>query len=323
VIGEFREMLRLAQPLVKIDSDNLQLAHGIRQPDYDLVMSAIDIPKDDRELRDELADVAQAILNQPTKITVGSAPLGTQVMTTLKQPIHPIALQSVMEPIYTQWDADHSGQNFWSYRRARPLLEWVPLAPFSQLALAEGWITARLLGHAYVAQNPEDLAWRIHVKNNQGDKHGWVTLPSTGPRSISKDDALGNVYELVALSSLEVYRKKSLAPLDPYRTLVEYGAAPWDEHHLASWVASGNHLDAAGDPLLEAADSAKERTALLLTGLKDMETRYLGYGKTTGKTVEELQRWARVEVSRIGVRAIESIRTKLRNASEDPYGGRA
>lgn len=325
--GEFKELLRLAQPLVQINTNNLQLAHGIDRPEYELVMSPLNIPQDDIALKAELEEIAQGILGQQTRIPVGPQRSGTQVMTTLKQPLHPVALQSVMEPIFTQWDADRLGQNFWSYRRARPLLEWVPLSPAAQAALAKGWVTARLLGYAYAAQNAEDLSWEIRVKTgNPGARSGaWVTLAKSAPRSITPDDALGNVFELVAMTALEVYRTQSLAPLDPFQALVDLGAAPWTEHRLAMWVDSGNGIDAAGSPIADDATTPSDRKQSLLDGLAAMETAFTAHARmaeTSGLSIDALQKYPRIEVARLALSAVEAIRSDLINAVALDHGGK-
>jgi len=325
--GEFRELLRLAQPLVRIDTDNLQLAHGVDRPDYELVMSPLNIPPQDHQLRADLEEVAQSVLGQPTVIVVGSQRSGTQVMTTLKQPIHPVALHSVMEPIYTQWNSDHLGQNFWSYRRARPLLEWVPMAPSSRQALAEGWVTARLLGWARTVQDLQDLSWQIEVRTAPANGHPgqWRRISATGPRTVSRDDALGCVFESVAMSSLEVYRTKSLETLAPFQALVDYGAAPWSQHRLASWVQSGTGIDPDGDPILTNAPSESERSDHLLQGLADMERAFLAHARMpmeSGLSVDGLQRLAQIEVARLGIAAVGAVRTKIRTADALDHGGR-
>lgn len=316
--GEFAEMLRLSQPLIKIDTNAYQLAHGDDKPPVEVVMSPLDIPQDDRELIAELKDIAQGILHHETEIPIGRQRGGTQVMTRLTAPIHPVAVQSVMEPIYTQWASDHLGKTFWSYRRARPLLESVPMSPVAKQALAEGWVAARLLGYAYAAQNREDNRWEIRVKSGTpGTGAHWVTLPKSGPRAISKDDALGNVFELVAMTTLEVYRSKSLAPLEPFQTLVDLGAASWNEHWLRTWVHSGDGRDVAGEPILAEGSTAAERRDLLLKGLESMEDRFAVYAKLPDKkTVGELQRLPRAEIARLGIAAVEAIRAKVDNDDE-------
>ena len=325
--GEFRELLRLAQPLVKIDIDNLQLAHGVNRPDYELVMSPLNIPPQDHQLKAELEEVAQAVLGQQTSIVVGPQRSGTQVMTTLKQPIHPVALQSVMEPIYTQWNSDHLGQNFWSYRRARPLLEWVPMAPTSKQALAEGWVTARLLGWARTIQNLEDLSWHIEVRTApaSGGAGQWQRITATGPRAVTPDDALGCVFESVAMSSLEVYRTKSLESLAPFQALVDYGAVPWSRHRLASWLQSGTGIDSAGQPILTNAADVSERSDQLLQGLADMERAFLAHARMptdSSLSVDDLQRLPRIEVARLAIAAVSAIRTKFQTAGALDHGGR-
>lgn len=324
--GEFKEMLRLAQPLVSIDIESLQLAHGIDKPEYELVMSPLNIPADDKALRAELEEIAQSILGKPTSVAIGQQRWGTQVMTTLKQPLHPVVFKSVMEPIFTQWDADHLGQTFWAFTRARPLLEWVPLSPASQRALAEGWITARLLGYAQTRQNSQDLKWELRVRNDRlpGKPGRWVKLPNTGPRSITPDDALGNLFELVAMTSLEVYRSKSLDPLQPFQALIDLGASPWTEHRLAQWVTAGKGIDPDGGPILKNASNAAERREELLRGLEAMKTAFVAHGTMPEKPelpIDELQKLPRIELARLAIAAVESIRSKFLGANELDHGG--
>ncbi len=321
----FKNLLQYAKPLVNVDVDGLQLAHGIDRLDYELVMTPLNIPAGDSKLLLELQEIAQGVLGHATTIPVGPQRWGTQVMTSLKQPLHPVAFKSIMEPVFTQWESDHLGQSFWAYRRARPLLEWTPMSPAAQRDIAEGWITARLLGYAHVVQDPQDFVSRIRVwSGTPGVAGSWEWLPNTGPRAITPDDALGNVLELVATSSLEVYRSKSLKPLQPFQTLLELGAAPWDKHRLHQWIKTGNGIEDSGSPILAAQENAQLRLAVANAGLDSMEIAYRAHEempRSSGESVGALQRLPRIEVARLALNAVRALREKLSSEGVMNHGG--
>jgi hypothetical protein len=324
--SEFAELMRYAQPLVQFDADAMQAAHGIDRLSFDLVMTELDVP-DDKALKKKLAEIAHAALGGPVDLKFGKQRGEMQVMTVLTSPLHPVAFRSLMEPIFTQWQADLHGENFWKYRRARPLLEWVPLTPDAQLTLAEGWVVGRLLGRINLEQQPEDLTWRIRVKAPGTGRAGreWWTLPANAPRAIEPEGALGNLLELVAMSSLEVYRNKTLDPLDPYRAILKLGAAEWRSSTLEAWVTRGEGRESTGDAIAEEAGTPEERVESLLEGLHQMELRFTEQSREpmdSADGVGDLQLRPSVEAARLGLRAVAAVRAQVQAATIAKKAGR-
>lgn len=321
LVGQFREMLKYAMPLVKIDSERYQMAHGRSVPLVNFQLAPLNIPDWDTELLDELRDAALAVRKQPTRIDVSLTGSGTNVITVLQQPVHPVAVDNIMRPILGQWDAEHTRSTFWRYTRARPITEWVPIAPDAQDALALGWITARLLGHARLAQRL-DGSPTIEVVVGAGAKTRWMATPTEGIRPITSDDALGNVFEMYALATLEVYRGASLDPLEPFTRLVDIGKTRLEAkvipaHLLRQWVLTGEGLIAEGSPVLQdaithlnlPAATQAERAQVLVNALEHMESLYRAdIDQIEGEDVDELQSRAGLEVVHLALDAIARLR---------------
>jgi hypothetical protein len=79
--------------------------------------------------------------------------LGDVEIYAALNPLCPSGIQSLTDPVLsalgtmTTSAAPGKPSSFWSMRRARPLLESIPLPKSSQIALTRGWITARLMGY--------------------------------------------------------------------------------------------------------------------------------------------------------------------------------
>lgn len=323
LVSQFREMLKHSMPLVKIDSERYQMAHGRSVPLVEFVLAPLNLPSGDTEIVNALRDVAAEVRHEPTTISVSSTGSGTSVITTLKQPVHLVAVDSIMAPILGQWDATRGDPDLWKFTRTRPVSEWVPMAPDAQLALAVGWLTGRLLGRARLSARP-DGGRVIEVRVGVGASARWVALSTEGIRRVNVDNALGNLYELYTLAQIEVYRSASLDPLRPFNELLEAGSRDPDEHPIRTWIDLGEGLDEAGAPVLAqaitqlgmpASDPA-ERADIVLKALDQMEALYReDAGLVDGPTdIGDLQDRVGLEVVPLALHAIADLRELARVA---------
>lgn len=279
LVDQFTMMLDRAMPLVQIDSRRHQMAHGRSVPLIDLVLAPLNVPDDDTELIGRLNDAAAFLKNEKTSISLSLSGSGTSVISTLRQPVHPVAVDSLMAPILGQWDSARNDPDFWKFTRARPIQEWVPLSPDAQLALARGWLTSRLLGRARFTRVAADRQ-TIEVLLGEPPKGLWTAISNVGVRRVTPDDGLGNLYEMYTIAQLEVYRTASTDPLIPFNALMEVGVRHKSDHPLRHWIETGVGvvdsetavLSQAIDRLNLAADSPGQRADVALKALDQMAT---------------------------------------------------
>jgi hypothetical protein len=111
------------------------------------------------------------------QIDSGAAQHATEVDVTtfLANPVHPVVMRSVMDPIRREWDqnapADNTRSAFWSYRRARSLDTFVPVPRSTQATLVRGWIVGRVLGQLHGESDPQDwLSSGVSIWTPDGDR---------------------------------------------------------------------------------------------------------------------------------------------------------
>ncbi|MDR1441032.1 MAG: tubulin-like doman-containing protein [Bifidobacteriaceae bacterium] len=235
-IGQFQAMVRASLPLIAIDPDMAGKIHGHAQPPFNLHMTAMNVPRD---LAAKLEEVAHALLNSPQPITTTTNPKSdVMMMTLLREPYQMMAIASIMDPIVDQWSKLAYGKDFWTWRRARPLPEWVPLSPLALADLVRGWFMARLRGQAYASGDRKSLFLEVGGRT--------MPLAKDGIRPAAAEDQVGMVAEGLALAQLEAFRERSLEVIEPYRELIKLGASLDDDTNpLTAWVREGGPTAAA------------------------------------------------------------------------------
>ena len=113
-----------------------------------------------------------------TKVFVESDRAFIDAFAVLSEPYQPVVFDSLMRPIAEEW-GDRSKtadgrEEFWRWRRARSLPEFMPAAPAVRRAMVRGWFTASILGQITF----DDLAVKIFVPNPVGGKGKWASFPN-------------------------------------------------------------------------------------------------------------------------------------------------
>ena len=151
-------------------------------------------------------------------------------LSTLRHPVHPLAIESLMRPISERWSAvtDHDGsmQRFWRFRRARPLDEFVPTSQVQLRCMLRGWFTAELLGLIHIRDG------RIAI---DADPLGASRLVPFPGRLLSSPflterwsgvDVLASVLESMPLAMvLATLNSGSLGMFAAYQALAELGGS--------------------------------------------------------------------------------------------------
>lgn len=241
--GQLIAALRAGAPLVRINPAVLTRVHGT-SPSFSLQFSEIPLPEKS-PARAALKRVLEARgLDNPSvdqAFTDGEAQF-IDVFTVLTEPYEPVVFDSLMRPIMSDWGAkrgtDFDREEFWRWRRARPLPEALPLHPGTLQAMVRGWFVAGLLDQ--LQEKPLGIWVPASAANN--GRAGYVPFEDPllsgsgrGPES------LPDVLESLSIALLRVNDEESLAPMLPYHRLLELGqgsvhALPAE---LEAWVDNG------------------------------------------------------------------------------------
>ncbi|MFZ8998523.1 MAG: hypothetical protein ACO3D0_09135, partial [Ilumatobacteraceae bacterium] len=166
-----------AQPLVELNEawrDRTHQAVGVSP--FQFSLNKISLSETDPGY-DDVVKVLETKLGKnnvsshlSTGLAKGSDDRTIEIFSILR-PLTPSCFESLVHPIVSKWreataKAADGDSKFWLHRRARPLLETVPLRRDVLETLARGWTTARLLN-------------RIDVDEHSGEV---VIHTPTGPR---------------------------------------------------------------------------------------------------------------------------------------------
>lgn len=163
--------------------------------------------------------------------------------------INPVVLDSFMEPIARSWSqaapSASSRATWWGdYSRARPLSEFVPLAPDVLHATIVGWFLADSLNLLRRSSPQPNLGMLVEIWDSKYSQ--WVAFPypllgvGVNPEEI---ELLPAILQSVALALVDVNSQGSLAPLEAYGVLRRIG----EDHSriLSEWV---HHAKLPGGP---------------------------------------------------------------------------
>lgn len=245
-VPKLMQALDSAAPLVDIDN-NVMRALGT-DISFDRIITQVpflNIP----EFGERIEQTLRSAGVQKVEMTTDSTVQEISISSTLKAPVYPIAVKSLLGPISEDWAVaamSNVGMNaFWNRRRARRMDEFIP-APYETIAaMTRGWFTGRILGVVEVdSQSGLAQIGRLHRE------------PAEFPhprldQSPDKRDALPLILEALALAYVEVSRRGDLSPLEAYCELrdlgrsgeasgvLDYGYGNTANPLLTAWIMEG------------------------------------------------------------------------------------
>jgi hypothetical protein len=216
-----------------------------------------------------------------------------------------MAFDTIMRPIHAQWTAmrGHPGQarSFWTWRRARPLIESLPISHEQVERMALGWTVAGILGlreNWTTGSNAKDHVTHVKVWDSSEDR--WSEFPAPMlDRQASGFSLFPAVLASCSLAMLEANAASSLAPLTPYHALIALAdTAP--QGPLGRWILEGRTVT-TGAPQPNAdkagtrADTPEHRRAEVVERLiRDQESLFADHCQRTtdmGDPFLEDQAW--------------------------------
>ncbi len=290
--GQLKSTIGRAQPLVNIDREVLALVHDKQEVATTLIMSPIPVSSSSEAAklaRDVLATSRSTLedLNNPFTDAEGQE---VSIFGVLTEPYEPVVFSSLMKPLVDEWaevrQSDDARQSFWTWRRARPLAEFVPAAPAVRRAMLRGWFTALLLGQLRGHVTPGG-AVSIWAPSPTGGNGGWMNFPHPLLRtSANTAETIGALLESLPLALMATYAERKLQPLRPYHRLRDLGAAGSQQGfenyealgaELADWLSQGRVTVGAPDPderVGTPRDDIETRRARLLSRLEELRNAY-------------------------------------------------
>jgi hypothetical protein len=278
--GQLIAALNASAPLVKINSQVLVQVHD--EAEARSTISFSELPFADKSpAKDRLRKVLQA-RGQWTPEVEKAFTDGDQsfidMFATLNRPYEPVVFDSLMQPIAREWGKRSRNsdliQEFWRWRRARPLPESLPLSPSVREAMVRGWFTASRLGHLRLGND------QVHIFVPSARGRGeWLQFPDpllTGSM-IAPQQYLPVVLESILLAMVEVNTTASLKPMQPYHRLRDLGRSGSGgveryedlNAELRTWILDG---DAA-----TATDTWEQRKQTVVENFKRLGDSYVEF----------------------------------------------
>ncbi|MBU2076224.1 MAG: tubulin-like doman-containing protein [Actinobacteria bacterium] len=260
-----------AQPLVGIKKSVLVAVHQ-----RDTVESEIFFSEFPVSLESPGGQVIKSVLSakgawsdQLVKNFVDTERASIDAFTVLTEPYEPVVFDSLMKPIAEEWGnrsktAD-GREEFWRWRRARPLPEFIPVAPSVRKAMVRGWFTAAILQQLVL--DPTESS--IFVPSPQAGVPG-TQMPFPSPLLATTVTApyeyLPIVLESLTMALVDVNVSATLDPVKPYtrlRRLGESGAGELDSYQvvnseLADWIRTASLAAGAPTPRADQVGSVSD-----------------------------------------------------------------
>ncbi len=135
--------MEFATPMVRLNRNAYQSFHD-GDVGYSSEVSSIPLSSAyENDRRQVLNILEKAGVNTAKAFYTNGSSKSVNVTRFLGTFVHPVVMDSVMGPILDQWSEADS--NFWKFRRARPLPQFIPLSDDVQREMVVGWYILRAL----------------------------------------------------------------------------------------------------------------------------------------------------------------------------------
>lgn len=222
--GQFAAAVGAAAPLAAIDTKMLTQVHNEREAPVNHIFSTIPFTGSS-EARDCVIRVLTNAGLDPSKMPYADSETGNiDVFTALTSTLQPVVFESLMRPIASEWAtaklSPESRSGFWRWRRARPLPEFIPVAPPIRRAMVRGWFTASLLNRL---QLTEGQAMSVFDPADRG--FAQFPYPLLQSDTSLPYELLPAALKSIPLAWLECSTQGSLEPMRAYVCLRDLGGS--------------------------------------------------------------------------------------------------
>jgi hypothetical protein len=268
-------------PLVNINNSLAPLAHPI--PDGSEGQASLAVSKIPLDTSSSLYEQVRSRLTQakvwddttsPGWFGRTSAPQ-IDIFQATGRGMGGMVFDSLMRPVAQAWAAvrndEKAAEAFWTWKRARPLVEALPASDDVLAQMAIGWTVAGVLG---LRTNTKDPNYGTVVKVWDPVAQQWANFPTPMfDRHASGFNVFSAVLASMPLAMVEANATASLNPLAAYKALVHH--ARTDQNGaLGQWLLEGRTATPGKAPDPEAAKAGtstmppEERRAIVLGRLE-------------------------------------------------------
>jgi hypothetical protein len=275
-------------PLVNINQSLAPIAHPI--PDGSEGQASLAVSKIPLDTSSGLYEQVRSRLNQikvwddttsPGWFGRTSAPQ-IDIFQATGRGMGGMVLDSLMRPVAQAWAAvrnnEEAAKAFWTWKRARPLVEALPASDDVLAQMAIGWTVAGFLG---LRTNGKDPNYGTVVKVWDPSAQNWAYFPSPMfDRHASGFNVFSAVLSSMPLAMVEANATASLNPLAGYKALVQYARTDQDGA-LGQWLLKGRTVTPGKAPDPEASKAGtstmppEERRAIVLSRLERDRQKFL------------------------------------------------
>jgi len=265
--GALSEAMRAADPLVAISPNALNAIHQMGRMTTMRIFSGMPFPEGA-----QARQVAEGVLGdfgmtemerRPAFTSAASSNQFVDIFTMLSTPVEAAVIDSLMEPVRAEWDrAASSGEqaidDFWRFRRTRPLPQAIAMAPSVRQSMVRGWFTAQVLGQ--IDENIDRLNGQGELKvfapnGASGGKYLRLPVPMLISTRAGRGDRIAGVLKSASLAMLQA-NKGDLEAVGAYERLRDLGRSGSGDPRLYTelnpelreWIEFGTLPDGAPHP---------------------------------------------------------------------------
>ena len=248
-IGAFTEALAISSPFVQVNAAVRSVLHPNVAGGISALVSTIPFTDGHSlypRVKSALVSAGLWTDHQSEKWFSTGKVDSISIFTMSDRAMMPMAFDNIMRPIAESW-AVNSGNSstrysFWSNRRARPLVEFIPVGRERLGEMTRGWFLAALLGQRTIEEDAGG-GWRVGVWSP--DARGMVPFPFPLLESsaTAKADLPAAIMKSLTIALVHVNTAGNLEPLRPYHRLMDLGSEAGMRRQLGPWIKTGRSAD--------------------------------------------------------------------------------
>lgn len=243
VVLKLQEAIKLAAPLVEINTNTVQAIHGAKA--IGTLYSFSNIPLEPSST--VVSKITQGWSGQPQGEKnkgsfEGACEPGQDrneifILGQPASPYMPMVFESLTKPIRDEWQdaiANSKTGAFWQWRRARSLRHFIPVSQRHIAAFMQGWVVGRITGDIQLEDandgtgskvvkvlDPRDSKWVHFPRNLLG-----VSSLGVSKDAFGRDESAWNVppalLESLGLAMSQI-QGQDLSPIKPYMAVISLG----------------------------------------------------------------------------------------------------